>query len=136
MTIPRAVASEIVKDVMGCPTQLQHGLVDADSADKLDEMLTGFKARWNELEKAYNSPQIFHCWFVKHCRDNVVNYMLPSVREKAGLDSPPSPYYTNEVESKNKVLKEKVAYKPSQLPEFVEKMNDLMGEQKMRLNVP
>ena len=56
--------------------------------------------------------------------------MLPSVREKAGLGSPPSPYYTNEVESKNKVLKEKVAYKSSQLPEFVEKMSDLMGEQK------
>ena len=51
LTIPRAVASEIIKDVMGCPTQLQHGLVDADSADKLDEMLTRFKARWNELEK-------------------------------------------------------------------------------------
>ncbi len=108
LTIPRAVASEIVKDVMGCPTQLQRGLVDADSADKLDKMLTGFKARWNELEKPYNSPQIFDGWFVKHCRDNVAKYMLPSVRENAGLGSPPSPYYTNEVESKNEVLKEKV----------------------------
>ena len=59
--------------------------------------------------------------------------MLPSVREKAGLGSPPSCYYTNEVESKNMVLKEKVQYKSSQLPEFVENMRDLMDEQKKEI---
>ena len=35
---------------------------------------------------------------------DLANCMLFSVREKAGLGSPPSPYYTNEVESKNRVL--------------------------------
>ena len=58
LRIPRAVASEIVKDVMGCPTQLQRGLVDAESAEKFDEMLTGFKARRNELKKPYNSKAL------------------------------------------------------------------------------
>ena len=58
---------------------------------------------------------------------------MPSVGEKAGLGSPPSRYYTNEVESKNMVLKEKVQYKSSQLPEFVEKMCDLMDEQKKEI---
>ena len=130
LNIPRAIASEIVKDIMGCPTQLQHGLVDSDSVNRFDDMLAGFRARWNELEKPYNSPPVFHGWFVKHCRDVIVKYMLPYVREKAGLGSPPSPYYTNEVESKNKVLKEKVEYKSCQLPEFVEKINDLIVEQK------
>ena len=85
--------------------ELQRGLVDPKSAKEFDEMLTGFKARWNELKKPYNSPQVFHGWFVKHCSDNMVKYMLPSVREKAGLGSP------NE--------EKKVQYKLSQLPEFV-----------------
>ena len=49
---------------------------------------------------------------------------------KAGLGCPPEPYYTNEVESKNKVIKEEVQYKRSQLPEFVEKM---MHEQKQEI---
>ena len=52
--------------------------------------------------------------------------MLQDVREKAGLGSPPTPYYTNEVESKNKLLKEEIQYKSSQLPEFVEKTKRLM----------
>lgn len=96
LRMPCAAGSEIVKDVMGCPTKLQCGLVK--SAEIFGEMLTGLKARWNELEKPYNSPQVFHGWFVKHCSENVVKYMLPSVRENAGLGSPLLPYYTNEVE--------------------------------------
>lgn len=99
------------------------------SPEKLD-MLSGFKTRWNEFEKPYNTPPSFHSWFVKHCRNNVANYMLQHVREKAGLGSPPTPYYTNEVESKNKLLKEEVQYKSSQLPEFVEKMKRLMEGQR------
>lgn len=55
LRMPRAAGSEIVKDVMGCLTQLQCGLVDAKSAEIFGEMLTGFKARWNELEKPYSS---------------------------------------------------------------------------------
>ena len=131
--VPRSVLGEIVKDIMGCPTQLQHGLVDAESAEKLDDMLSGLARRWNEFEKPYNSPPSFHSWFIRHCRDNVVNCMLQDVREKAGLGSPPTPYYTNEVESKNKLLKEEVEYKSSQLPEFLEKMKRLMEGQKQEI---
>lgn len=131
--IPRSVSSEIIKDIMGCPTQLQRGLVDAESPEKLDDMLSGFKRRWNEFEKPYNSPPSFHFWFIRHCRDNVANYMLQDIREKAGLGSPPTPYYTNEVESKNKLLKEEVQYKSSQLPDFVEKMKRLMEGQRQEI---
>ena len=59
--------------------------------------------------------------------------MLQDVREKAGLGSPPSPYYTNEVESKNKMLKEEVQYKSTQLPDFVDKMQGLMEEQRLEI---
>ena len=88
-----------------------------------------YKSRWNELEKPYNSPPFFYDRFMKHCHDILVKYMLRDVRQKAGLGDLPSPYYTNEVESKNKILKEAVSYKSTQLPEFVNKMKDLMVEQ-------
>ena len=90
---------------MGSPGQLQYGLIDAANRDQLDSMLSKFSSRWNTLEEPYNSPPFFHSWFVKHCRCVVAQLMLRSVREKAGLGSPPTPYYTNEVESKNRVLK-------------------------------
>ena len=46
--------------------------------------------------------------------------MLRCVREDAGLGSPPEQYYTNEIESKNNILKQHVGRKAYQLPEFVE----------------
>ena len=77
-----------------------------------------------------NSPPFFYAWFMKHCHSNIAEYMLKNVHERAGLGCPPSPYYTNEVESNNRVLKEAVQYKSSQLPEFIEKMKGLMKEQR------
>ena len=59
--------------------------------------------------------------------------MLRSMREKAGLGSPPTPYYTNEVESKNRVLKEAVFYKSSQLPDFIQKMKSVLEQQKSEI---
>ena len=130
--IPRSVSSEIIKDIMGCPTQLQRGLVDADSPEKLDDMLSGFKRRWTKFEKPYNSPPSFHSWFIRHCCDNVANYMLQDIREKADLGHTIL-HYTTEVESKNKLLKEEVQCKSSQLPDFVEKMKRLMEGQRQEI---
>ena len=56
--------------------------------------------------------------------------MLRPVRERALFGSPPQPYYTNEVESKNHVLKQQMKYKAAELPQFVEHMEKLLGEQK------
>ena len=133
LNLPRSASSEIVHDIMGSPMQLQHGLVDAKTVEEMDDMLKRFESRWNELEKPYNSPPFFHTWFLKHCHKTVSECMLPTIREKAGLGSPPSPYYTNEVESKNRILKEAVQYKSSQLPEFVDKMKGLMEEQRREI---
>ena len=51
--------------------------------------------------------------------------MLSPVREKAGLGSPPSPFYTNMCECLNSVLHEKVHYKASEWHKFNESMRDL-----------
>ena len=82
--LPRPVSNEIIKDIMGYASQLQYGLVDAQSTEQLDEMLAKLKGRWSELERPYNSPPFFHKWFLKHCPDNVARYMLRDARERAG----------------------------------------------------
>lgn len=107
---------------------MQHGLVDARNVDEMHKMLAGFESRWKELEKPYNSSPFFYNWFEKHCCDNVAKYMLQEV--KAGLGCTPAPYYTSEVESKNKALKCTVEYRSAQLPDFVEKMKALMDKQR------
>ena len=56
--------------------------------------------------------------------------MLKDKREEAGLGSPPDPFYTNDVEPKNRVLKLQAEYKPQELPTFVETMKGLLQEQK------
>lgn len=55
-------------------------------------------------------------------------------REAAGLGSPPEPFYTNDVESKNRVMKDQTCYKPQQLPAFVEEMKGMYEEQKQEID--
>ena len=58
-------------------------------------------------------------------RDTV---LLP-VREKAGLGSLPEPFYNNASKCINNVIKVKVDYKKNELPVFISKILDLIGEQ-------
>ena len=51
--------------------------------------------------------------------------MLKSVREAAGLGSPPAIFTTNTSESLNKVIKQHVHYKSSQWPDFNDSMRSL-----------
>ena len=63
----------------------------------------------------------------------IANCMIRPLREQAGLGSPPTPYYTNDIESKNNILKQYVQRKASQLPEFVEYMKALITEQRSEI---
>ena len=56
-------------------------------------------------------------------------YVTPR-REKAGLGCPPSPYCTNDIESKNNILKQHLHRKPSALPDFVDSMKALITTQR------
>jgi len=120
LSAPAAVAKQFIHDVLGNPAQLERELVDAASEDELDGMLANLEEVWNERERQFNSPPVFYSWFMRYCRDVVSHSMLRPVRESARLGSPPEPFYTNEVESKNNILKQQVSYKHSELPVFVD----------------
>lgn len=70
---------------------------------------------------------------MKHCQEVVAKFMLPNVHTKAGLGCPPAPCYTNEVESKNKILKDEVEHRHTELPHFVDKMRVLLEEQRLEI---
>ena len=67
----------------------------------------------------------FQTWKAPVIRDS----MLRAVREECGLGSPPHPFTTNSSETANFILKNKVDYKKSELPEFLLKLKELVHEQ-------
>ena len=113
---------------------LEEGLVNADSA-KLDNEFELLKEIWDDREHSItNSSQAyFHNCFQANSLKVVRNCMLKKIREAAGLGSPPEPFYTNDVESKNRVFKHQTSYKPQQLPSFVESMKRLYEDQKLEI---
>lgn len=129
--ISKSDAQEFVKDVLGNPSQLEEGLVDADR-DVLDEEFRALKKKWDEREcvlTGTKEPQ-FHDWFGVNSLPVVRKNMLKDKREAAGLGSPPEPFYTNDCESKNRVLKHQTSYKAQQLPSFVDSMRQMYEDQK------
>ena len=108
-------------------------MVDAEPSE-LNEQFANLKTTWDEREASLGSLKpCFHDWFEKNCLKEVRYCMLKEKRELAGLGSPPEPFYTNDVESKNRVLKHQTDYKPQELPAFVEAMKTLFQEQKQEV---
>jgi hypothetical protein len=56
--------------------------------------------------------------------------MFKQVRQNAGLGNPPEYFTTNASESVNAILKSKVDYKRSELPILIQKMRELINEQR------
>ena len=127
LSISSSAIKEYKKDIFGDPSQLELDLVDTESESELDAML-------NSLEKVFiHTPPEFHSWFRLYSRDVIAKSMLRPIQEKAGLGSPPEPYYTNDIESKNNILQQHIKRKSSHLPEFIEKMKELMTEQRSEI---
>ena len=128
--IPKSVRIEFLRDVFGNPTDFEEGLVDAEDEDCYEASLCSLKKIWSDREREFNDPPSFYEWFVKNCKDTVRSSMLKPVRVAACLGNPPQPFYTNDVESHNNVIKQHTKYAANELPQFVEKMKTLIATQK------
>ena len=122
LNIPKKIADEYVRDVMGfrIGDTYQKGLVDCVSVREFDQQLARLETVWNEREKPFcggSNPRFYH-YFKQHKADAVRYNMLTGVREAAGLGSPPSIFTTNMSESLNNIIKQHVHYKASEWPEF------------------
>ena len=128
--VPKHERIEFLRDVFGNPSELQTGIVDADTEEEFGVLIESLKEVWDEREKLYNNPPEFYVWFMKYCKMEVQNTMLKQKRICCGLGNPPAPFYTNDVESQNNVIKHQTQYKAKELPEFVATIQTMIANQK------
>ena len=128
--IPLPLRIEFLRDVFGNPADFEEGLVDAEDDDCYEASLCSLQKVWNDREREVNDPPMFYEWFVANCKETVKKTMLKPVRVAGGLGNPPQPFYTNDVESHNNVIKHHTKYTAQELPQFVEKMKALITTQK------
>ena len=96
---------EIIQDILGSFLRGKPGLVDACTSEELRSQLYSLQSKWERIAPGFLS------WFLEHKVKVIEMSMLASVRESAGLGSLPEPFYTNEMESINRVIKQKASYK-------------------------
>ena len=134
---PVATIKEHAHDIFGWSETngvYHEGLVDCSDISSFDDTLESLKERWDALEAAafsdhkYYKPQ-FHEWFVKWKGDDFRHGTLRSLREDVGLGSPPKPFYTNNSESINALLKECLGYKKHQWGLFNAKRKEIVKKQ-------
>ena len=126
--IPKPIRIEFLRDVFGNPSSLEEGLVDVDDAHEAS--ISSLKEIWNNRELPFNNPPRFYDWFIANCKDAVKTTMLKSLRVAAGLGNPPQPYYTNDVECHNNVIKQQTNYRAQELPQFIDSMKRMIENQK------
>lgn len=83
------------------------------------------RLRHPQLTKSY-TPKFFER-FVQYKASDMKECTLRPLREDIGLRSPLTPYYTNDSESINAAIKEKVNYRKSEWPQFNAKMKELVN---------
>ena len=127
--IPKSLRIEFLRDVFGNPSGFEDGLVDVDE-DMYEASVSSLKEIWNNRELPFNNPPRFYDWFIANCKDAVKTTMLKSLRVAAGLGNPPQPYYTNDVECHNNVIKQQTNYRAQELPQFIDSMKRMIENQK------
>ena len=133
LTVPLEVQSEILGDIFGKRIESMHltGLVDSRSAQDFETSLANLVQKWklHDLDDMAGPVTRFCDWFYAHKVELFKENMISSVRVKAGLGNPPEAFYTNSSECINNVIKVKVNYQKNELPNLVQKLQELVAEQ-------
>ena len=124
MNVSDHVSMEIIQDILGSGLKGREGLVDAENVAELMSRLQSFKSKWEAMAPG------FYDWFLEYKVSDLEMSMLRSVQRASGLGDPPEPFYTNDVESMNRVIKQKTNYKMSEWPDFCCLAKQLIDEQK------
>ena len=131
--IPTDLEQKIMNDVFGSKVNIE-GLVDAQDDDEFQRKLDAVMESWQGKPVSSTTKlDSFINWFNVNKSSAIRNYMLRPIREECGLGCPPEPFTTNASESINAVLKNKLDYQRSELPNFVEKIREVVNEQQKEL---
>ena len=126
MKVSNDVALIIIQDIFGSFLKGK-GLVDACDVDDLHCQLQSLKTVWES-----HAPGFFE-WFVNNKLQALESSMLKSIRQASGLGNPPEPFYTNDVESVNRVIKRKTNYKTSDWPDFCKLAREIVDDQEAEI---
>ena len=112
--LPERIREEITRDIFGYQMGAIYvkGILDAESTTDFDLRLSSLREKWNGLEQSihpHKDPQVYG-WILKNEAATMKECMIASVRESAGLGSPPIKYSTNRNESMNNVAKSHTDY--------------------------
>ena len=130
--ISQSTKQVIVADLFGkqVGTHYIEGLVDAREKAQYSEGFAKLSKKWESLDASKSGPvHDFVQWYSQYKSTIIQTTMLQSIRKEAGFGDPPELFSTNASESMNAVLKNKVYYKKSELPEFLEKLKEVINEQ-------
>ncbi len=133
--VPKKYHALFLKDIMGSfyiPDSV--GLVDAESEEAFDEMLSSFGPVWDKREAEFSSqPPRMYAWFRTYHAKDVRSSMIRPVRERVGLGDPPAHFTTNSNESMNKVIKQALHYEEKNWDKFCDDMLSLVKLQYQEL---
>ena len=109
--------------------------MDSSNTVSFEEKFELLEMKWrlHDLEDDNGLLHQFLDWFKANKANVILNTMLLPVRERAGLGSPPEPFYTNSSECINNVLKVKMDYRRNELCQFVEKLHQLIDNQQQEV---
>jgi hypothetical protein len=127
-----SLIDEFLNDIVGSQigTIYYEGLIDCINEENFDKHLSSLQQKW---ESRHECGSKFFEWFVKEKAEKLKTSVIAYVRESAGLGSPPSKFNTNASETINFILKSKVDHKKQGIPDFIQKMYDLVINQQEEL---
>ena len=140
LSIGEHIQQMVMGDIFGkqVNSQLIEGLVDSCDEKQFEEGLEALSKKWEgyDMSNSYGVHRPLHAfgvWFKQYKGNLLKKKMLKPVRTKAGLGNQPLQFTTNASESINAVLKRKVGYKKSELPEFLDELRKVIDEQEHEL---
>ena len=102
------------------------GLVDSVDADVYNRKVEMLEETCSKLDA--DRGRVFHQWFMKYEYHIIKDTML---EKRLGLAaSPPLQFSKNVSECVNAILKQKVEYMRSELPVFIQKLKQLVFDQR------
>ena len=117
------VQQVVIGDIFGKQVMSEQveGLIDSANDEEFEKGVTALCSKWERMDSHDHGPlHAFGRWFCQYKKNLLKKKMLKETRINAGLGNPPSYFATNSSESMNAMLKNKVDYKKSELPEFLE----------------
>ena len=137
--LPESIREEVLRDIFAHQqgTTYFKGVLDAVSPDDIDQRFTSLKSKWDEHEYYVHperDPKIY-TWLFRNEADVMKSSMIASVRESAGLGSPPTTYTTNRYrnESMSNLAKSYADYHQSSWVQLSNNMFKLVIDQSQEI---